>query len=185
FVQSTDQMIELWRDNNNCSIAVDSTDLPDIDPSDNSTIRKYIYGDCSADTEIVLYKVFNGGHNLPGGAIQGPLSGNVNRDINGSVEIWRFFDQQTQTVLTSTSTVPKLPFDISIYPNPTAGWLHVQMSGDYSIEIFNAVGQSLVYSSNRAEVLDLSPLPDGLYYLKVANNRGEVTQKVVKRSSQF
>ncbi len=70
---------------------VDTTILPDLDPTDGCTVEKITYTNCSDNSNVVYYKVINGGHTWPGA---GPLSnafGNTNQDINANVEIWNFF----------------------------------------------------------------------------------------------
>lgn len=123
YVLSTYEMIDLWMELNNCSGSVDSVDLPNEVILDFSRVTKYTYGDCSDETEIVLYKVINGGHTQPGELTHVPLTGVANRDINGSSEIWIFFKAHSKKVtvriedLTSNGIENKL----SIYPNPTKG----------------------------------------------------------------
>jgi len=87
---SVDQTLSVWTNFNDC-VQTDTTTLPDLDPTDGCTVEKITYKDCSDNSNVVYYKVINGGHTWPGA---GPLSnafGNTNQDINASVEIWNFF----------------------------------------------------------------------------------------------
>jgi len=65
--------------------------LPDLDPTDGCTVEKITYTDCSDNSNVVYYKVINGGHSWPGAGPAGYAVGNTNQDINASVEIWNFF----------------------------------------------------------------------------------------------
>ncbi len=78
---------------NNCSLQADTLLLPDNDTTDNSTIEKISWTNCSDNISIIHYKVIGGGHTWPGGNNDGipNIYGNLNNDINGSAEIWNFF----------------------------------------------------------------------------------------------
>ncbi len=65
--------------------------MPDLDPTDGCTVEKITYTDCSDNSNVVYYKVINGGHTWPGAGPLHPAFGNTNQDINASVEIWNFF----------------------------------------------------------------------------------------------
>lgn len=61
-----------------------STDLPDVDPNDGSTVRLDLYSSPLHDRELLFYLVIGGGHEWPG------QSGNM--DMDATLEIWNFFD---------------------------------------------------------------------------------------------
>lgn len=71
---------------------------------------------------------------------------------------------------------------LNIYPNPTSGWLNVERNtfGDEQIEIFNIFGQKVtskngqLYSTGKNYRVDLSDLPMGVYYLKIASKSYKV-----------
>lgn len=74
--------------------------------------------------------------------------------------------------------------DLVIYPNPTSGMLH--LSGDFlnshafELNCRNMYGETIMNSSNATE-LDFSSFPNGVYYLTVKTNYGEISNcKVVK-----
>lgn len=73
-----------WADQNNCG-ATTSEDLPDLVPSDNSTVTVIKYNDCANEKQVWLYRINNGGHDWP--------KSSGNQDISASREIWRFFSQ--------------------------------------------------------------------------------------------
>ncbi len=71
---------------------------------------------------------------------------------------------------------------ISIFPNPTSGILNVtSVEVTSSIEVFNVIGEK-VYSSNLVKgnnVVDLSSLSNGAYFVKMNSNNQIITKKVV------
>jgi len=99
-VIGTDATILFWQENNNCSdLNPTITELPDIDDSDSSTVTLFDYGSCTSSSEIVLYRINEGGHILPGyEAILNPipLIGNINYDIDAAEEIWKFFKKHNR-----------------------------------------------------------------------------------------
>jgi poly(3-hydroxybutyrate) depolymerase len=89
---SVDQVIEFWRQKNACFQAPVKTDVPNTDPTDNSTVEVYTYKSDSNISQVKLYKVIDGLHVWPGGPPF--LGGNwINRDIDARVENWNFFKQ--------------------------------------------------------------------------------------------
>jgi len=87
-----------WASRNNCSPDSIVTDLPDIVANDNSTVTLIEYVDCDDDTEVLLYRINNGGHGWPG---TGPnVFGPTNMDINASSEIWNFFKRNPMPACT-------------------------------------------------------------------------------------
>ena len=87
---SVDQTLSYWTNFNDC-VQVDTTILPDLDPTDGCTVEKVSYTNCSDNSSVVYYKVINGGHSWPGAGPAGYSVGNTNQDINTGVEIWNFF----------------------------------------------------------------------------------------------
>jgi polyhydroxybutyrate depolymerase len=88
--QSIDQTLSYWTDFNNCDIS-DTTILQDLDPTDGSTVEKISYTNCTNNSNVIYYKVINGGHTWPGAGPPGYSAGITNQDFNAGVEIWNFF----------------------------------------------------------------------------------------------
>ncbi|MHC4540685.1 MAG: extracellular catalytic domain type 1 short-chain-length polyhydroxyalkanoate depolymerase [Planctomycetota bacterium] len=87
---SVDQTLSYWTSFNDC-VQADTTILPDLDPTDGCTVEKVTYTNCSDNSNVVYYKVINGGHTWPGAGPPGFSAGKTNQDVNASVEIWNFF----------------------------------------------------------------------------------------------
>ena len=92
-VLSTAATLELWRRRNGCSDSPVSHDLIDPVP-DNMQVEKTTFTNCSG-APVVLYRIENGGHTWPSGTqyLGKRLVGPVNKDIDGAVEAWKFFQQ--------------------------------------------------------------------------------------------
>ncbi len=76
--------------------------------------------------------------------------------------------------------------NISIYPNPTGGILHIQTSmiNDAQIEIYNSIGEKVFYTLIRdGEMqLNLNNLKDGIYFLRIISGNSILFQsKVLKQ----
>lgn len=72
---------------------------------------------------------------------------------------------------------------VEIYPNPTDGELNLVADGITLVEVYNAAGVC-VFSrrcNDDCRTLNISPLPDGLYTVRVTTNLGTKIEKVVVR----
>jgi len=100
-VKSTDQCIEYWIERNNTSSSAIETAINDLNGSDRSTAFKYHYKNGTNNTEVVLYKIINGGHTEPSlnqhyGKLYKKIVGNQNKDFEMAVEIWDFFKDKSK-----------------------------------------------------------------------------------------
>lgn len=76
---------------NGCATTIKSTDLPDVDPEDGTTVTRHTYNGCPADAPVVLYQIKNGGHQWPGGTpFPVPFLGATTQDIDANALIWKF-----------------------------------------------------------------------------------------------
>jgi len=99
-VIGTNETILFWQENNACTnINPTITELPNIDDTDGSTVTVFDFGTCTGLSEILLYRINDGGHILPGyESILNPvpLVGYVNHDIDAAEEIWKFFKKHSR-----------------------------------------------------------------------------------------
>jgi polyhydroxybutyrate depolymerase len=94
---SAERTLGFWRKNNGCE-AKDAavTELEDTDRSDRSTVTR-IDSKCPPGRDVVLYRVNDGGHRMPGNPdarfprLANTFLGPQNRDIDGAETIWAFF----------------------------------------------------------------------------------------------
>jgi polyhydroxybutyrate depolymerase len=95
---STERTIAFWRKVNGCDAGDRVTnELPNGDPDDGSTVTR-VDSRCPAGLDVVLYRVNNGGHRVPGKASDAKnkqmvdaLLGPQNHDIDGPEVTWAFF----------------------------------------------------------------------------------------------
>lgn len=88
-VRSTAATVAFWVLSNGAATTPAITDLPDVIPSDGSTIRVFRFADATGGNDVLLYRVEGGGHCPPGPS---PFPAvNKNRDIDAAMEIWDFF----------------------------------------------------------------------------------------------
>lgn len=100
-VISTENSVAYWVQRNATDTTPVITDLPNLNTNDGSTITTYWYGNGGEGTEVILYKVTNGGHTEPSIAERySPLwlaiVGNQNGDIEMASEVWNFFKTKTK-----------------------------------------------------------------------------------------
>ncbi|MBO7133514.1 MAG: T9SS type A sorting domain-containing protein [Bacteroidales bacterium] len=72
--------------------------------------------------------------------------------------------------------------EMSIYPNPTSGMLNITSNEEIdSVEIFNSIGNTVVSSkvAGNSSAIDMSNLPNGMYFVRVSTANGIETVKVV------
>jgi len=94
---SAEKTLGFWRKNNGCEIAdASATDLAHRDAADRSTVTR-IDSSCPSGRDVVLYRVNDGGHRMPGSQdarfprLANTFLGPQNHDIDGAETIWAFF----------------------------------------------------------------------------------------------
>ena len=88
---------------------------------------------------------------------------------------------------TSIREINSLSNQVQIYPNPTANSLNIESSVSIQqVELFDIIGKQqtleLIKASTKSYHLNLSLLPNGIYFLRIKTDYGGVvSKKVVKR----
>lgn len=116
----------------------------------------------------------------------------VQRDIKNV----RYYYEQHQAPLCTPSVNPPVttgikqaekPLNASVFPNPSSGRLKIELSQNIqnaSVKVVDMLGQNIMesnfQSSYRTE-LDISSLPQGVYFLTISSEKGSVTRRIVKR----
>ncbi len=95
-VLSAQETIAYWVARNQTDTVPTTTDFPDLDPDDNSRIRKHLYSNGANATEVAYYEVIGGGHTEPSMAERySNLFKLVVKEQNGDIEmaneVWNFF----------------------------------------------------------------------------------------------
>jgi polyhydroxybutyrate depolymerase len=97
---STARTFDFWKRINGCDDGdTPAIDLPDRDPSDQSTVSR-MEARCPAGRDVVLYRINGGGHRFPSfmpdarlPRLATALLGPQNHDIDGPETIWAFFEK--------------------------------------------------------------------------------------------
>ena len=74
--------------------------------------------------------------------------------------------------------------EVVVYPNPTTGALHVTSDALQvtNIEVFDIYGKRHASHVTRNEnIIDISDLQGGIYFVKITTNKGIVTKKIIKK----
>jgi gamma-glutamyl-gamma-aminobutyrate hydrolase PuuD len=76
------------------------------------------------------------------------------------------------------STVDNM--NIKLYPNPTNGQFVVENAADFSIEVFNTLGQKVISVENASsiETIDLTGNEAGNYIIRITNTDNVITRKI-------
>jgi len=76
--------------------------------------------------------------------------------------------------------------NISIFPNPAHNYLNINLNNNLSsskINIYNILGKSVYKTQMNAKetfkTIDVSALPDGLYFLEILSNSSKLTKKII------
>lgn len=91
----------------------------------------------------------------------------------------------TNTVLSITETESTYSFDL--YPNPanTELKLNANQKNNYSLEIFDAIGNLVLNTENNNNSINLNikinPLSSGIYFIKITSEGKSTTKKFIKQ----
>lgn len=173
---SMNELIAYWVNHNNCNPTPTIYNVPDTNTTDQCTAEYRVYRDGDAGVNVEFFHIEGGGHTWPDGLLD---IGVTNRDINASDEVWKFFSKYDLNGTTITDLEENQAItDVLIYPNPANSQINIQrnVSKEAPFELVSALGEivfsGILQSSN--EILDVSQLPTGIYFLKLENQTHKV-----------
>jgi polyhydroxybutyrate depolymerase len=177
-------LVNFWANFNHCTTPATITAVPNLSAGDMCTAEKQLFSDGYNHTQVVHYKITDGGHTWPGSFF---TIGVTNGDINASVEIWRFFRKYTLNGLTTAAPeVNKLPLQAEIYPNPADQFLEIKFADNaaqHSIQVFDAMGK-LVFSELKNNDLiakiNINTWQSGAYIVRIQEGKRVESQRFVK-----
>jgi polyhydroxybutyrate depolymerase len=190
---SVDQTLNYWTNFNNC-LQVDTTLLPDLDPTDGCTIEKITYTNCTNNSDVIYYKVINGGHTWPGAGPPGYPAGNTDHDINAGSTIWNFFKgyQLTPTSVRDHKKdgIPSGYVLLNNYPNPfnpkTTIEFKLPKNEFVKLKVYNALGEEIAIlvcerlaSGTYKFEWDAGNLTSGVYYYRIDTGNFVDVKKMV------
>jgi len=89
-----------------------------------------------------------------------------------------------ENVTSSTGIQNTDNLSVEVYPNPTKGQIFIQShSGEtLQVAVYSVSGKIVHQQSNYSseELIDISGYPDGVYIIRVRNNKEVVTRKIIK-----
>jgi polyhydroxybutyrate depolymerase len=178
---SVDSVCSFWRQQNGCISPTLVDSMPDL-VNEGSTVVRYWNTECADSTEVLHFKVENGGHTWPG-AFPVSTLGNTNQDIKASTEIWHFFLRHEHPAPLALSAEAGEDLKMDLFPNPgSTGW--TLSGGDFEVKarVHDLHGRVL------GEVTSLLPLSfemqgatPGVYFIEVISDQGTQVLKWMKR----
>ena len=167
-------VLSYWVTANACNPTPTVVAVPDTDPTDGCTAVHSTWRGNRTGAVVEHFRIVGGGHTWPGAPV---TIGVTNRDINASVEIWRFLRRYRFSRLALATAAPAVaPLPLSVYPNPATGAATVLISGAANLQpaqlhVFDALGRAVRAVATPAAggtvQLDVSSWPDGIYFLQM------------------
>ncbi len=99
-VISTEQTVQFWVKHDKCNPYPEISDFADLQPDDDTTVKRTVYTGGRGKTEVILYTIIGGGHTWPAyqdkrkkiiKKIVDRVAGNKSRDMDACEVIWDFF----------------------------------------------------------------------------------------------
>jgi polyhydroxybutyrate depolymerase len=162
---SIEELLDFWYLNNECDGDQVVEELPNTDDTDGSTVTQIQSTGCMERGEVLHYRINGGGHTWPGAPIN---IGVTNQDINGSAEIWRFFNRYTLSGVSAVSPVRALPLEL--FPNPATANVHISLPAKGGeLFLYSVSGEQLLHKAlnQRMAQLDMSVYPPGIYCIMI------------------
>ena len=85
--------VAAWASRNGCGPVPLVENLPDVDPTDGTTVTRITYQRCANGGDVVHLRVNGGGHTWPGGSAILPslIVGRLSREFSANKVMWEFF----------------------------------------------------------------------------------------------
>lgn len=171
---SIPEILDYWVGYNGLIPTPITVALPDVSPSDGSTVDKLAYTDDTGCVKVLHFRVNNGSHTWPGASFD---LGGTNYDFNASATIWEFLSQFDLNgvidACQSTYVVGITPQSFRAYPNPTYDKISIDglPNGLGHVQLFSISGELLFEDdlSLASPTIDLSMFPSGIYLLKLGD----------------
>lgn len=169
YYQSADEVHNYWVNYNNCNSTPTITSVPDTDPTDGSTVERYIWDNSDGCAFVQHLKVIGGGHDWPGSF--------GNMDIDASQEIWSFVSNYNKTGLgcatLAISDINSSQINYRVYPNPFDDQLIIESEfiKTKEFKIYSILGTPIITGilTPGTNTINLSSLPANIYFLRSQN----------------
>ena len=131
----------------------------------------------SIDNVLAPYNMYVGSNN--------PILSYFNYNYNGSDFVLDMKEIYYYSDITGINEFTD-DYNVSIYPNPANDYLMINttINENLKIEIYTIRGQNVMSTectNNISQMrIDISQLPAGIYFIRIANNQNNITKKFVK-----
>ena len=107
-------------------------------------------------------------------------------DVHGAVSVETIY-LTVGAVLGTTKEAEA--YGISVFPNPTASKLHIQLPdenrGTSKVRLINLLGVSVMemsgdFAASSVTTLDLTRVPTGIYFIEITDQTGSYTTRILK-----
>lgn len=184
-VVPVDSAVQSWVRRNQCQQAQPVFHFPDVFVGDSSTAQLFRYSQCACQSEVLFYKLINGGHTWPGVFVPGQAAvlGNTNRDIQASLELWQFFNAHPRCQTATGLSEPQRAYlPLKVFPVPAQDWVQLdpaeQLFG--RLELRDMQG-SVVKQMVADHGFSVADLPNGLYQLFLFEEKRTYSARVIVR----
>ena len=111
--------------------------------------------------------------------------GNKAESIEVPTQLCNSIWQKLNAVMCNSTDIEEInpqSTTIAVFPNPAETALNIVLPSDENtqIEIVNSRGQTIIKTQNKTSV-DISNLPDGLYFIKIRQGQHHFAQKFIKQ----
>ncbi len=179
-----DSVLDFWVTFNRCDNTAKLTLVRNTNLGDGSTVEHYEYSNCDRGIRVEHFKVIGGSHTWPGS----PGKFGVNKDIDASVEIWRFFSQYNLNgpIIPLGIQDDLSEIELNIYPNPASDHITLNLNKEYEqleISVYNSMGQ-VVFNrlvQNVSSYTIEMPEHKGLYFLSIHSGSALAAIPVIKK----
>ncbi len=182
FYPAVPDLMDFWAERHGCQTETNTEELEDKRSSDGSTVTLITYQDCD---DVIFYRINDGGHTWPDGAVELPEAGSTNRDINASALIWEFFSryQHPEPAAGRITSTERVAIKGRVFPTLFDTHLILRDLHGVNAVLMDQTGkvwkQQTIHSNLMTwEVSDLAP---GLYLIRLQHpDRDPETLKVIK-----
>jgi polyhydroxybutyrate depolymerase len=174
-------VISAFAQNGGCTTSPLLVNLPDIDPSDGSTVSFASVNDCGPlNNDYHFYRINGGGHTWPG-------SSAGNQDINASAIMWEFFSSEVPAVKLADLSSSNTNSSEGVWPNPiTNGQVlnaALNADGNYTIELTDYTGKIVAQQTGNGmtgelATLQIDNLTSGIYFMQIASQSNTEVSKI-------
>jgi len=162
------------------SLIVKANDVEMICGDDLPQFTLSYSGFVNGENESVLDELPQGHCNVDINCLAGEYPIQVTGGAGRNYNITR--QNGTLTIFAQVGVVNNIEAcSVTAYPNPVVDYLSIQSNHPIEkVELYNQLGVCALIASKVGETINLSALPDGIYYIKIFVNNQVITRKVIK-----